>query len=106
MTEQFSLILCSCPDSGVAESLAQGLVSGHLATCVNILPQITSVYPWEGHIETAQESLLLIKSNESVYPALQQYITDKHPYELPEIIAVPIRHGEPGYLDWINQWLG
>ncbi len=88
----------------MATQLANGLVSEHLATCVNILPDITSIYPWEDKIETSTEQLLVIKSQKELYSRIESYIVKNHPYELPEIIAVPIRQGSSGYLDWIKSW--
>ncbi len=105
MSEQFSAIFCTCPDKTNANTLAKGLVSGHLAACVNILPSITSIYAWQGELESTTECLLMIKTSDELYPAVEQYIVANHPYELPEIIAVPIRHGESEYLNWISECL-
>ena len=105
MAEQFSVILCTCPDQTTAGTLAKGLVSGRLAACVNILPNITSIYTWQGELESATECLLVIKSSDDLYASVEQYIVSNHPYELPEIIAVPVRHGEPRYLSWIIESL-
>lgn len=85
--------------------MGKELIIKHLAACVNILPKITSIYSWEGKIESDQEQLLLIKSNNETYPAVEHFIAENHPYELPEIIAVPLQHGSNGYLNWISQWL-
>jgi len=96
------IILCTCPDQGSAEKIAHLLVANNLAACVNILPGIRSVYSWQGQIESAQEHLLLIKSNKDRYAAIESAITANHPYELPEIIAVGIDNGLPEYLHWID----
>ncbi|MEE9354694.1 MAG: divalent-cation tolerance protein CutA [Methylococcaceae bacterium] len=105
MSEKFNLIFCTCPNQKTAEKLAHDLIQKKLAGCINILPGLTSVYPWQGKIETAQEILLLIKSRNDLFPSLQATITELHPYELPEIIAVPIHDALPDYLQWINSWL-
>ena len=105
MNESYLLVLSTCPEGAPAQQLAQFLVEEHLAACVNILPGLTSVYAWEGSIETGRESLLLIKTEHQVYPALEARLRERHPYELPEIIAVPIQLGLNDYLHWINQWL-
>lgn len=96
------LIYCSCPDQASAEALANRLVDGQLAACVGILPGVQSVYRWAGRRESAQEHLLTIKTRAELYPALEQTIVAGHPYELPEIVAVPITHGLAGYLAWVD----
>lgn len=97
------LVLCTCPDQATAQNIAEQLVDKKLAACVNILPGVTSVYPWQGKRETTQEYLLLIKTTNEVYEMLEQTLTDLHPYELPEIIAVSVERGSAAYLGWINQ---
>jgi len=104
LENQFEFILCTCPDEENATQLAYGLISEHLAACANIIPDITSIYPWEEKIEISKEQLLVIKSQKVLYPRIESYIVENHPYELPEIIAVPIRQGLPGYLGWIQSW--
>jgi periplasmic divalent cation tolerance protein len=96
------LILCTCPDQATAQTIANQLVDQALAACVNILPGLTSIYQWRGKRETAQEHLLLIKTTDEAYKTLEQAITELHPYELPEVIAVPITQGLNGYLQWIE----
>ena len=102
MPTQYQIILCTCPDKDTAEKIASLLVTGKLAACVNILPGISSVYLWHEQIESAQEHLLLIKANKTGYQAIEEAIKKHHPYELPEIIAVPIENGLPEYLHWID----
>jgi periplasmic divalent cation tolerance protein len=97
------LILCTVPDRDSALRLAGNLVDAGLAACVNITQPITSVYRWQDQRETAEELLLLIKTTQRQYAALEAAILDLHPYELPEIIAVPVTQGLPGYLDWVEQ---
>lgn len=99
---QILLILTNLPNEAAARALATSLVSDRLAACVNILAPCRSVYRWQGEIENAEEVPLLIKSSEATYPALETAIRARHPYELPEIIAVPIAHGLPEYLAWVN----
>lgn len=94
------MTLVSCP-SEHAERLAGLLVGAHLAACVNVLPQMRSVYRWQGAVETADEALLLIKHPASGFEAVRRAVLDAHPYELPEIIAVKLGMGHPPYLDWI-----
>ncbi|OQW71916.1 MAG: divalent-cation tolerance protein CutA [Proteobacteria bacterium ST_bin11] len=102
----YQLILCTCPDEAVADKLAGMLISQKLAACVNILPGVRSVYEWQGQIETAQEHLLLIKSHQDRYAAIEATLKSLHPYQLPEIIAVAIERGSLDYLKWIDSCLG
>lgn len=95
------LVLTNLPDDASAHALAARLVEARLAACVNILAPCRSVYRWDGKTETTCETPLLIKTVAARYPALQAAIREHHPYELPEIIAVPLQHGLPAYLDWV-----
>lgn len=99
------LIYCTCPNQESAQQIAQRLISDRLAACVNMLPGVSSVYEWQGQIETAQEHLLLIKSPKAHYAAIEAVIKALHPYELPEIIAVAIETGSAEYLQWIDSCL-
>lgn len=96
------LVYCTCPDETSARRLANTLVDDGLAACVNILPGVESVYRWAGARESAQEHLLIIKTRSAAYPHLENTLTRLHPYELPEIIAVPITQGSKSYLAWID----
>lgn len=98
---QTLLILTNLPDEASAQTLATMLVSRRLAACVNMLAPCRSVYRWQGAVESAQEIPLLIKTTAARYAALEAAIRAAHPYELPEIIAVPIAHGLPEYLGWV-----
>jgi periplasmic divalent cation tolerance protein len=98
---EYILIITNLPDSDQAIALAQKLVEERLVACVNVLADCTSVYWWQGKSETATEVPLLIKTLAQHYAAVEQLIKSEHPYELPEIIAVPISSGLPAYLDWI-----
>lgn len=95
------LILTNLPDEASAQVLATMLVTERLAACVNVLAPCRSVYRWQGEIETAQEVPLLIKTTAARYADLEAAIRAAHPYELPELIAVPIAHGLPDYLSWV-----
>lgn len=96
------LVLCTCPDHALAERLARSLVEARLAACVNVLPRLESIYRWQGQVETAEEWLLLIKARAADYPALERHIRDLHPYQVPEVIALPIVQGLAAYLAWID----
>lgn len=96
------VVLCTCPDTEAAETIANILVDQGLAACVNIIPGLRSVYRWQGRREQAEELLLVIKSRVESYPRIEENILQLHPYELPEIIAIPIIAGLPAYLAWIE----
>jgi periplasmic divalent cation tolerance protein len=96
------LVLSTCPDLDCARSLAETLVREHLAACVNIVPAVHSVYEWQGTVQQETECQLLIKTTSERYAALEDVLRRHHPYELPEIIAVPLTAGLPAYLHWIN----
>ena len=95
------LVLTNVPDRAVAERLADTLVANNLAACVNILAPCRSVYRWKGAVQHDEEHPLLIKTTAERYGALEAALRAGHPYELPEIIAVPIERGLPAYLDWV-----
>jgi periplasmic divalent cation tolerance protein len=95
------LVLTNLPDAASARSLAEALVAERLAACVNILASCRSVYRWQGKVEDAEEVPLLIKTTADRYAALEAAIRARHPYELPEIVAVPIARGLPDYLAWV-----
>ena len=97
------LVYCTCPDRTKAQELANGLVRDRLAACVSIGAPVTSVYAWQGEIQNEQEVPLLIKTSSDRYQELEVAILARHPYELPEIIAVPIQQGLPDYLKWVQQ---
>ncbi|MEN3292750.1 MAG: periplasmic divalent cation tolerance protein [Burkholderiales bacterium] len=101
--EQALLVLTNVPDAPVATKIARQLVEQRLAACVNVLPQVQSIYRWQGMIEEAGELTLLIKTTQARYTELEAAIKALHPYDVPEIIAMPIIQGLPHYLDWIVQ---
>ncbi len=95
------IVLTNLPDATSAAALAGHLVNGRFAACVNILAPCTSVYRWRGEVETATEVPLLIKTTTARYAALEEAIRGHHPYELPEIVALPVASGLAAYLDWV-----
>ncbi len=94
------LVLISCPPDA-ADSLAAALVEARLAACVNVLPGLRSVYRWQDAVERADESLLIAKTTAARYAALEAGVRQRHPYELPEVVAVDIAAGLPAYLQWL-----
>ena len=99
--EDTIIVLCTCPDKCVGENIARLLVEKRLAACVNLIPDVTSVYRWKDEVVTDQEVQLLIKTSTPMFTDIQQLIRQQHPYELPEIIAVRLDEGFPQYLEWI-----
>jgi periplasmic divalent cation tolerance protein len=95
------LVITNLPDRGAAERLAEALVGKRLAACVNILAPCRSVYRWQGEVQHDEEHPVLIKTTPERYAQLEVEIRSLHPYELPEIIAVPIERGLPDYLAWV-----
>lgn len=105
MPADLQIALCTVPDEETAGQIADALVSEKLAACVNIVPSIMSVYRWHDAIEHSQELLLLIKTSEPVWPLLEARILELHPYELPEIVTVPLHTGQADYIKWIKNSL-
>jgi len=98
---QILLVVSTFPDVQAARRLARILVERRLAACVNVLAPCTSVYRWQGGVQEAAEVPVLIKTTAERYAALESAVRALHPYELPEIVAVPVAVGLPGYLDWV-----
>ncbi len=96
------LVLTTCPDDAVADRIALALVEQGVAACVSRFAPVASIYRWQGKIERATEVPLLIKTTRERYGDVEQAIRHLHPYELPEIIALPITAGHAGYLRWIE----
>ncbi len=97
------LVLTNVPDRTVAEKLARVLVESRAAACVNVLAACRSIYRWQDGVETAEEIPLLIKSTRANYSAVEKIVRAQHPYAVPELIAIPITHGLPGYLEWLGR---
>lgn len=95
------VVLTNLPDDASARALAARLVESGLAACVNVLSPCRSVYRWQGAVEDAVEVPLVIKTTRARYAELERAIVDAHPFDVPEIIALPVTLGLPAYLDWI-----
>ncbi|GAB2581170.1 divalent-cation tolerance protein CutA [Dyella jejuensis] len=96
------LCYCTCPNAASAQHLANALVGESLAACVSRVPGIHSTYRWKGEVTTDSEELLLIKTTSEQFEALKERLLALHPYELPELIAVPVELGHGAYLDWVR----
>ena len=95
------VVLCTVDSGEAAQRIAKDLVENRLAACVNIIPNITSIYKWEGNLERSTEHLMLVKTTEERFQQVVDRIEILHTYEVPEVIALPIQHGYPPYLDWL-----
>ena len=101
MNTERLIIFSTFSDAETARTVARTLVEEKLAACANILPQIESIYRWQGKIEENPEVLVLFKTTSEKYPAFEQRLRALHPYEVPEIVALELTAGLPAYLDWI-----
>jgi periplasmic divalent cation tolerance protein len=99
------LVSIAAPDGQTARHLARQLVEDHLAACVQIVDPIRSVYRWQGAVQEEAEALLLVKSSQDLVPRIGELLRREHPYQLPELAAVPIVDGSPAYLSWLRQCL-
>lgn len=98
-----TLMISTCPDPQTAEAIALRLIEERLAACVNILGGVTSLYLWQGTLCREQECLLLIKTASERQEALLARLRTLHPYEVPEILCLPVVQGHPPYLEWVKQ---
>ena len=103
MNPKHIVVYCSCPDEAVASGLASALVAEGLAACVTRLPGVNSTYCWDGALQDEREVLLVIKTLAARFETLEARIRALHPYEVPEIIALPVVAGSTGYLDWVTR---
>ena len=99
---EFLLVISNLPDLETAQSLAAALLQGHAAACVNILPACKSIYRWQGAVEEADEVPVFIKTTAACYANVERIIARHHPYDIPEIIALPLHAGSPAYLQWVG----
>lgn len=97
-----TVTLCTCPDRDCADRIAHTLVDERLAACVNALPGVSSTYRWQGQVQQDSEHLLLIKSTPECAAALLDRIMELHPYDVPEILTLPVATGLPAYMDWLR----
>ncbi|MEX2527763.1 MAG: divalent-cation tolerance protein CutA [Gemmatimonadota bacterium] len=99
---EVQVVLVTAPDTESAQSLGRAVVEEQLAACVNLIPGVHSIYRWEGSVETDDEVLLLVKTTRSRLDALIHRVHDLHPYDLPEVLALPVTAGLEGYLAWVG----
>lgn len=102
MTDSAIVIFCTAPtQDGIAARLAQGLVEAELAACVNVAPAVRSFYRWQGQVQVDDELLLIIKTRRELFDAVAEWLKQQHPYDVPEVIALPIEAGSTPYLHWL-----
>ena len=104
MTDKI-VVLCTCASAEEAEKIAWHLVENRLAACVSIVPQVRSIYRWQGVVEDASEWLLMVKSRRGLVERLSAAITSLHSYQVPEVVALPLVDGSPAYLNWLDREL-
>jgi len=102
MNEEICLACSTFPDIETARRIARQLVTENLAACANIVPAVESIYRWQEKIENAQETLVFFKTTAARYAAFQDRLKSLHPYEVPEIICLPIVDGLPEYMRWVS----
>ena len=99
---KYIVVLVTCPTQTVARRIASHLIRHHLAACVNLLPGVESVFWWKGRVDRCRESLLVIKTTTARLKRLKQSVISLHPYDVPEVIALPLAAGHQPYLRWID----
>jgi len=102
MTDRI-VVLSACATEREAETIARYLVEKRLAACVNLIPHVRSIYRWEGRVEDAKETMLVIKSTRGLFAELARELSAMHSYQVPEVIALPVVDGAEPYLDWIGR---
>ncbi len=100
-SDEVIVVLCTCPQGSVPAAISRTLVEEGLAACVNIVNQVQSIYRWDDQIQDDEEALLIIKTARSRYPQLEARLEKLHPFEIPEILALPVKGGLQKYLDWV-----
>ena len=97
------IVFVTAPDEATARGIASALVEERLAACVNVVPGLTSIYRWEGRVVEDAEALLIVKTTEEALGALEARVRELHPYEVPEVVAVPVEGGSEHYLAWVKE---
>lgn len=100
--KDFIVVLITCPSPEEAESLSKKILSERLAACVNIINSVHSLFHWQGKIEADQESLMIVKTRSLLLDQLKTFVQENHPYDVPEVIALPIVGGSDDYMEWMK----
>ena len=101
--DEFIVIFCTVSPKEEAKNIAKAIIEKKLAACANIIEGITSIYEWEGEICTEEECLMIIKTKKKIFSRIKEEIVSLHPYEVPEIISLPITEGLESYLSWVDK---
>jgi len=96
------LVYINFPNRECARHIGTALIEKQLAACVNIIPEIESIYQWEGEVKTENEVMTIVKTTASRYKQLEKYVLENHPYDVPEVISLPISQGSESYLNWVQ----
>jgi periplasmic divalent cation tolerance protein len=106
MEDEPLVVLCTAPSEDVGAALARGLVEAKLAACVNLVPGVRSLYLWQGAVHDEREVQLVIKTRRARFDALERWLSDHHPYDVPEVLALSVAGGSADYLRWIEESTG
>lgn len=98
---EFLVVLSTCPDAATAEALARAALEGDHAACVNIVPAVRSMYVWKGELQVDSEVLMVIKTTAGRFRALRDLLVERHPYDVPEVVALRVTDGHHAYLEWL-----
>jgi periplasmic divalent cation tolerance protein len=101
MAEESLVVFATFPDLETARRIVRKLVEERLAACGNLIPGVESIYRWQGAVETSAEILVILKTDHTRYPQLEKRLSEMHPYDVPECLALPVNHGLPAYLQWV-----
>ncbi len=103
MNDEVLVILCTFPDEAVARQIGALLVEKQVAACVNVVPGLRSIYRWQGEVHDDPEVLAVIKTTREAYPRLEAALLEAHPYEVPEVLALPVAAGAEAYQRWVAE---
>ncbi len=106
MTDEVRVVLMTVPDLDVARELGRRLVEERLAACANIVPGLMSIFHWDGEVQDQSEVLLILKTTGSAVGALVERAASLHPYDVPEVLGLPVVEGYAPYLDWVRSEVG
>ena len=103
MADEVVVVFSTFPDVETARRIARELIDDKFAACANVIPKIESIYRWQGKLEQGEETLVFFKTSAARYPAFEEKLKSLHPYEVPEIVSMPVSAGWPQYLGWVAE---